>query len=213
MRKLFHGRAGMAMTFILGLVIATAATAGAASLITGKQIKDGTISSKDLSTAVRAQLKKAGVGGSAGLQGAKGDTGPKGDPGLKGDVGLAGPGAQSFDGQFVVDNQNRLVTTIGGMDLNVNCQVSGYAAIQISRTSADLNNIVGWGTTSDGTTMKLATPSSGDLYVTALGGTVTMDVVAAATAPGAPVRFVRFDVRVVKGAVCSYHAMVTPSTP
>jgi hypothetical protein len=71
----------MGLAFILGLLVATAGTATAAKLITGKQIKDGSISSKDLNAAVRAQLARAGVAGP------KGDPGAKGDPGIKGDTG------------------------------------------------------------------------------------------------------------------------------
>ncbi len=78
MRGIFRGRAGMALAFALGLLIASAGTATAAKLITGKQIKDGSISSKDLSKAVRAQLRKAGVAGPVGSQGPKGDQGPPG---------------------------------------------------------------------------------------------------------------------------------------
>lgn len=66
-----------AAAFIAGLLIATAGTATAARLITGKQIKDGSISANDLSKAVRAQLAKAGTPGPTGP---KGDTGAKGDP-------------------------------------------------------------------------------------------------------------------------------------
>jgi hypothetical protein len=67
----------MTLAFILGLVVATAGTATAAKLITGKQIKDGSISSKDLSKAVQAQLAKTGLAGPAGP---KGDPGPAGGP-------------------------------------------------------------------------------------------------------------------------------------
>lgn len=74
----------MALTFVLGAVVATAATAGAASLITGKQIKNGTISAKDLSKAVRKQLAKAGATGPVGPQGPKGDVGPAGPTGPTG---------------------------------------------------------------------------------------------------------------------------------
>lgn len=91
MRKRFSGRAGMALTFLLGLVIATAGTATAAKLITGKQIKDGSISSKDLSKTVQAQLKKAGAAGPAGAAGSPGAAGAKGDKGDKGDTGPVGP--------------------------------------------------------------------------------------------------------------------------
>lgn len=84
MRRMTDGRSGMVLSFVLGLVIATAATAGAASLITGKQIKNGTITAKDLSKAVRAQLQKAGIPGPAGPVGPKGDEGPKGATGAVG---------------------------------------------------------------------------------------------------------------------------------
>ena len=78
MRRMVDGRGGTVLAFVLGLVIATAGTATAAKLITGRQIKDGSISAKDLSKAVRAQLAKSGVPGSKGVQGAKGDAGPPG---------------------------------------------------------------------------------------------------------------------------------------
>jgi hypothetical protein len=67
MRGVVRGRAGMVVAFLLGLVIATAGTATAARLITGKQIKDGTVSSRDLSKAVRAQLTRLGVPGPQGV--------------------------------------------------------------------------------------------------------------------------------------------------
>ena len=53
MRRMTQGRAGMALTFVLGLVIATAGSATAARLITGKQIKDGSIAKRDLTRALR----------------------------------------------------------------------------------------------------------------------------------------------------------------
>jgi len=72
----------MTLAFLLGLVIATAGTATAAKLITGKQIKDGSVAARDLSKGVRAQIAKAGKPGPAGVRG------PKGDPGLS--TGAAG---------------------------------------------------------------------------------------------------------------------------
>ena len=79
MRGVMQGRAGMALAFVLGLVIATAGTATAARLITGKQIKDGSVASRDLSKSVRSQLSKPGVPGPRGLRGEAGpSTGPAG---------------------------------------------------------------------------------------------------------------------------------------
>jgi len=84
MRDRVGGHVRVVLAFVLGLVIATATTAGAASLITGKQIKDGSISAKDLAKTVRTQLARAGT---PGPKGESGQAGPKGDPGAKGDQG------------------------------------------------------------------------------------------------------------------------------
>jgi len=78
-----EGRAGLVVAFLLGAVIATATTAGAATLITGRQIKDGTITQKDLAKAVRDQLAKAGLPGPKGATGARGAAGPAGAPGRR----------------------------------------------------------------------------------------------------------------------------------
>jgi hypothetical protein len=84
MRRRLSGRAGMALTFLLGLVIATAGTATAAKLITGKQIKDGTIATKDLSKVLQKRLAQTGGAGAMGPQG------PAGVPGSQGARGEAG---------------------------------------------------------------------------------------------------------------------------
>ena len=90
MRRMLQGRAGMGLAFLLGLLIATAGTATAARLITGKQIKDGSISAADLSKAIRAQLAKAGAGGPKGDTGTQGATGAPGTQGVKGETGVKG---------------------------------------------------------------------------------------------------------------------------
>jgi hypothetical protein len=95
-RRRFSGRGGTALTLVLGIAIASASTAGAASLITGKQIKDGTISKKELSKAVRKQLATTGPAGATGAQGAPGAQGPAGNngaPGARGTNGANGTNA------------------------------------------------------------------------------------------------------------------------
>ena len=87
MRRIRDGRLTTALAFLIGVLVATAGTATAAKLITGKQIKDGSISAKDLSKAVRSQLAKAGVPGPQGAQGLQGVTGSPGPKGDKGDSG------------------------------------------------------------------------------------------------------------------------------
>jgi hypothetical protein len=80
MRRVVHGRAGMVVAFMLGLVIATAGTATAARLITGKQIKDGSVTTRDLSKGVRGLLAKSGTPGPAGPRGTRGEPGPSSGP-------------------------------------------------------------------------------------------------------------------------------------
>jgi len=80
MRRVVQGRAGMVLAFMLGLVIATAGTATAARLITGKQIKDGSISTRDLTKGVRGLLAKSSAPGPAGPRGSRGEPGPSTGP-------------------------------------------------------------------------------------------------------------------------------------
>lgn len=85
---------GIALAFVLGLAVASAGTATAARLITGRDIKNGSIAGKDLSSKVRAQLASAGTAGAAGPKGDTGAQGLKGDqgpPGPQGDQGARGP--------------------------------------------------------------------------------------------------------------------------
>jgi hypothetical protein len=79
---------GSMLVALLALVMATTGSAVAASLITSKQIKDGTIQTADISKKARTGLK--GQRGAAGAQGPQGVTGAKGDKGDKGDTGAAG---------------------------------------------------------------------------------------------------------------------------
>ena len=58
MRRLLEGRTATVLAFALGLLIATAGTATAAKLITGKQIKDHSIAERDLAASVVAKLDR-----------------------------------------------------------------------------------------------------------------------------------------------------------
>jgi hypothetical protein len=73
---------------LVALLVAMSGSAVAASLITSKQIKDGTIQTKDLSKKARVALN--GARGSAGPQGLPGPQGPKGDTGAAGAAGKDG---------------------------------------------------------------------------------------------------------------------------
>jgi hypothetical protein len=84
---------------IVALFVAFSGTATAALVMTGKQIKDGTITSKDLrnrTLGTNKLSKKAvsslkGQRGPAGAQGPRGEAGVQGVQGPKGDTGAIGP--------------------------------------------------------------------------------------------------------------------------
>ena len=85
------------------LVIGVAATAGAAKLLTGGDIKNGSLQLKDLSKKAQNALK-----GQAGPQGATGPQGPQGQQGAQGPGGSAGadgtngtPGASGVAGPTI----------------------------------------------------------------------------------------------------------------
>lgn len=76
---------------MLALFVALGGPAAAGSLITSKQIKDGTIQTKDISKNAQNALK--GKQGPAGPAGATGPQGPQGEPGTSGSIdGVAAGG-------------------------------------------------------------------------------------------------------------------------
>jgi hypothetical protein len=123
---------------LLALVMATTGSAVAASLITSKQIKDGTISTKDLSKktvkALKGKAGPAGLAGPAGPAGPKGDAGAagaKGDKGDKGDTGNTGPRGPS-DAYSVGDASDSgsappLTLSLPAGDFVISAKVTGYS--------------------------------------------------------------------------------------
>lgn len=81
MRRALQGRAGTVLAVVAGMLIASAATAGAAHLITGKQIRDGSVGVKDLSPAVQRALAQTAAPGPPGAPGATGQRGETGAAG------------------------------------------------------------------------------------------------------------------------------------
>lgn len=63
---------------------ATTGAVGAGTLITSRQIKDGTVAARDLAPALRAQIKAPGPMGPQGTQGDRGPAGPAGPAGAAG---------------------------------------------------------------------------------------------------------------------------------
>jgi len=92
---------------VMAVVLVSSATAGGIKLITGANIKDGTIEVADLSKKAQATFKgrsgapgptgpigpqgPSGSEGPAGPRGATGQTGAQGTPGPAGSAGVAGP--------------------------------------------------------------------------------------------------------------------------
>jgi hypothetical protein len=71
---------------IVAVMLALGGTAVAAKLITGKQVKNGSLQLRDLSKKARTKLR-----GASGPTGPKGEPGEPGEPGEKGEPGATGP--------------------------------------------------------------------------------------------------------------------------
>ena len=86
-------RASRSHVVVAAVAFAIGATgsATAAKLVSGKDIRDGTITSKDLSKSLRAQLKLAGKPGPAGAPGTPGAAGAQGPAGPAGAAGSTAP--------------------------------------------------------------------------------------------------------------------------
>jgi hypothetical protein len=210
-KSLVRGRGGTALAFLLGLLIATAGTATAAKLITGKQIKDGSIGLKDLSKPVRAKLAEHGARGATGATGAQG---PKGDPGAKGDTGPQGPGARSFTASLAKSaGSSDLATLDNGLKVVGVCGINGVS-VTIETTSGDLtfegSGLVGRRTPStEAYNVGGDTGTSGVGFGTALSG--HLDAVARDKALGG--RFAHISVGGVftDPAGCRFWGMITPA--
>jgi hypothetical protein len=121
----FRRPSGSMVVAIIALVLAMGGSAVAASVITSKQIKDGTIQTKDLSKKALKALKgkkgATGAAGAAGPQGPQGAQGAQGVQGLKGDTGPRGPsdvysaaddtGAGDFDSISVTVPEGQYLAT------------------------------------------------------------------------------------------------------
>jgi hypothetical protein len=88
---------GAMLIALLALFVALGSSATAAVLVTGRQIKDGSLTGADVrDRSLSAKDLRKGVipspkTGPVGPAGMKGDPGQKGEPGQKGDTGLQGP--------------------------------------------------------------------------------------------------------------------------
>ena len=127
MTRLWRCRpSGSMLVALLALVLAMTGSAVAASLITSKQIKDGTIQVKDLSKATINALK--GKQGTAGPQGPAGAQGPQG---AKGDTGAAG--APAPPNLWVVVNSDGTIKRQSGAVTSVTSPGTGDYIVTFNR--------------------------------------------------------------------------------
>jgi hypothetical protein len=107
------GRARLVLV-IAGIVLfASVGSASAALMITGRQIKDGTVTGADVKNgSLRIKdFNSSSIQGPAGPQGPKGDTGATGPRGQVGDTGAQGPqGLQGLPGLNGVSGYEVLVS-------------------------------------------------------------------------------------------------------
>jgi hypothetical protein len=116
------------LAFALGIAVGGAGTATAARLITGKEIKNGSITAKDLSKGLRARLGAPGTPGPAGERGPTGDPGPKGDQGPAG-LSLLTFADSSVSGGITLNGTAQVVTSTAGQLPQANGAVGGPLTI------------------------------------------------------------------------------------
>ena len=165
---------GSMVVAVLALVLATSGSAVAASLITSKQIKDGTIQTKDISKRARAKLAKA-ASAQPGPAGPAGPTGPRGDTG---ETGPSGPSDAVFKTPGTVLQFPGTFTDVVAIDLtagnwvvhaNVTAENESGAVTAFAACHLEL----GGTTVAEMTPLKLS-PAGGSRAVIALNGAGTV---------------------------------------
>ena len=207
LRKL-RPRSAYDVIALLGLFVAlggttyAAATIGAANIkddaVRSRHVKDGEVKNPDLGANAVRSAKVAD--GSLLKQDFKAGQLPRGP---------AGPGAISFDRQFPVDGKFHNYT-VGDFLMRALCDNSLGEADLVLKPIDGNHAFYAWGTgAADG---GLAHVSGTESVVAGAGNAAELDVVAESTAPGEAIRWTRFDMTVIKGNSCNFHAMVTPSS-
>lgn len=143
----------------LALIVSAGAGATASLMITGKQIKDGTVTTKDVKNrslkakdfSAKAKSKLRGPAGPAGPRGATGATGPAGPAGATGLPGLPGiPGPQGLPGLpglpglsgFEVITETVSVPALGTDSVSAACPGGKKAVSATAAYAAPLANLL-----------------------------------------------------------------------
>ncbi len=146
-------RREVVLAFVAGAVIATATTGVASkALITGNQIKDGSVAARDLSPALREQLGVTRSGTPSGTRDVRGPQGPPGDRGPQGPAGAAGArgeqgpggvsGAAGRDGRGIasIATASRTITTAFAWTTIVSTTFTGRDGVLHQVHNASLSN-------------------------------------------------------------------------
>jgi hypothetical protein len=127
------------------------------------------------------------------------------------------PAPTSVSSQVAADGTIYNVASSGGLTVQVLCATASDGSPIVFAAVGGGPSFWGWGTASDGTTVHAAAiqylngqPS--ELHDSENAPTLSLDVVASAPASGAPTKYTRFDLSVVKGSMCNYHIMIIPSS-
>ena len=147
---MISANAKVVAAFFGGVVLASSVSATAATLITGRQIKDGTVTGADIRNGSLTGLDFArgtlrigprGPVGPAGAPGAKGDpgaAGAKGDPGAtgaKGDTGAKGEPGTTSSFVLVRDAQGGLVSSLANLS-PCNWTLSSHPSVAAMRSNS-----------------------------------------------------------------------------
>lgn len=189
----------------------------AKNAVRSPKVKDGSLLSKDFK-AGQLPAGARGATGAKGEAGPRGAAGPQGPTGPSGSTGPQGPGAISISGQVDNSIMDSVVAEINDMEVVVSCiEGAGGGVTLIVRRADPADGFHAWGTrwTPAGALQRaIDTEAPGLIAAQALAGgaTAELDVVAAATPPGQPVRYTRFDLNLIRGGKCNYHGLITPPT-
>jgi hypothetical protein len=205
MSRIFAKRPSPAMIVAcIALIVALGGTAWAvaANSVGTTQLKDGAVT--------KPKLASGAVGTNKVIDGSL----------LKQDfkAGQLAKGAISYDGQVAVDGAVHEVGRVNGVLLEVACGTVGGASILISRVNRDASHSFhGFGTkTQDGalSSVSVNPDINGGALSASSANAAELGVVVAATAAGAPVKWTRIDLNVIRGPSpsCNFHGMATPSS-